>query len=101
MRGFVPMQARNLPRAFFVCIGNPIVKEERKVRIGSRIDAHLRDRLFLVRAFNFGTERNDGSCTNEKRNGIDGSGGGNSLAASYTFICPVVVPVCAGRQVNL
>src|ERR1022692_2437971 len=57
--------------------------------------------LRLTCALNWHAQRDDRTCPYEKRDGVDGRGHGDGLAPFCPLVSPVVVPVGAGRQVDL
>src|SRR5579884_1175540 len=101
LRCIVPMKMRNLRITFFISVSVAVILEKREVSIRTGIDADFRNLLRLRGAFNVGTERNNGTSTNKERQRVNGRVHCNGLAALHTLVCPIVIPVCSGRQIDL
>ena len=76
-----PVQVSDRPGAFFIRIGCTVIREKREVAVRSCINTNLCDGLLLMSAFDGGADRNNGAGADEERNGVDGRGDGDGLAA--------------------
>src|SRR5579871_2301726 len=91
---------RQLRLSLFVVVGLSVVLIKKEVGVGSGIDAQPSDILLFVCTFYRLAERKDRACTYEQWNGVDGRVGYDGLAALQSFICPVVVPIGTGGEID-
>jgi hypothetical protein len=85
--GVVPVECGDLVLALFISVSGSVVAVEGEAGVSSGVDAERSDGLLFVGAFDACAEGQDGACTDEQRNGVDGCGDRDALAAVETPGC--------------
>src|ERR1700732_5004014 len=99
-RSVIPVQMSHAAVSIFVGVGRSVILIHHELGVGSRLDAYLRDLLYLACALARVPQRENPPGTNEYWQRVNGRVHLDGLSAMKTLVRPIVVPVGPGGKIN-